>query len=915
MEWRDRIRAAFAHTASAPDDDVIEELAQHAQTTHEAALAAGAAREDADARVADLIERWRRDPDSLRHRSHRGSRAPAIEPPPNGPPRTTSVPAARTDASSRFAGLMQDVRYAMRLLRRQPRQALLTVVTLALGIGATTALFSVTFGVLMKPLAWPTAERIVVLKETRGGNLPRFGAFTNTAFLAWREEATTVERLAAWTTRAVTLTGAGDPEPMRVTAANASLFAVLGARPLIGTFFDTSDEQSPVVVIAERLWRERFGASPSVLGQAIRLDDEPYTIVGVLPDALAFPDRQARAIVPYAVPPVNGNALSLFSAVAALRPGATAAQASAEGTARGRQAKDTGLTTMAIFGNNGPIAIEAQPLAESLTADVRRPLIILLIAVGLLLVTATANVASLQLARTTTRHREMALRVALGADHARVMRQLLVESLSLGIGGGAAGLALAALLHRALPALLPANFPRADDVHVDAVVLTFALLVSVGTSIVCGVLPAFRVRRLNLVEALTVDGTTAPVGAGTRSRIARSRMVIMTGQVAIACILLVGASLLGRSFLALLNADRGYDPSDVLSARLTMPAKMFPAPQRRFAIVDQVLSRLADVPGVAEAAFTSEIPLTAGGSTSAFTLRSPTGEVTKVQASPRIVSTRYFAALRIRTVAGRVFAATDTAASEPVVVVNQAFARRYLGDAPLGAKVPMTAYGPPNGPPIEATVVGVVQDARYITTISSSQPEVYFLDRQMDGGLPVYTITLLLRTSSDPVLAAPAVRVAVREADPRLVADVTPLDQRLLTTLARPRLYAMLLGGFAAFALIIAAVGLFGLLSYSVSLRSRELAVRAALGAKRLDIVRLVLGQGLGVTVAGLAIGLIAAASLTRLLSTQLYGVTPYDTLTFIVVPLLLLIVAVVACLIPARRAATLDPLQVFRRG
>ena len=899
MDWAHRVRTAFRSASHQPDDDVVEELAQHAKAMYEAARADGCAPEEADRRVAAQLERWRVDIGALQHGSRR---LPLVAPPP-------------AESSSRFTGLLHDVRYAARLLRRQPRHALLTVLTMALGIGATTALFSVTYGVLMKPLPWPHSDRIVVLKETRGGSAPRFGDFTNAAYLAWREETSTLENIAAWSQRFAILTGVGEPERIRITAATATFFPVLGARPLIGSFFAPQDETSPVIVLSEGLWRQRFNADPAVLGRPVHLDGEAYTVVGVLPDGLAYPDRQSRAVIPYAIRPAAGNYLAMFSAIAVLRPGVTAAQAVAEGTARGRLAADTGMTTTAIFGSNGPIAIAAQPLRDALTADVRRPLIVLLVAVGLLLVTATANVAGLQLARATTRTREMAIRAALGAGTARVTRQLLVESLLLGIAGGAAGLALAQVLHRSMPSLLPADFPRLDALGIDAAVLAFALFVSVSTSIVCGLVPALRARRLNLVEALTEDGT-APVGAGVRTRTARARMLVMAGQVTIACVLLIGASLLGRSFFALLNADRGYDPTDVLSARLSMPATMYPSPERRFALVEQILARLAAGPGVTDAAFTSELPLTPGGSTSAFNLKSPTadGGIVRVQASPRIVSPRYFSTLRIRITAGRVFSDVDTETSEPVVVVNQAFARRYLGDSPLGAKVPMAGYAPPEGMQVESTVIGVVDDARYVMARERSQPEMYYSHRQMWGRLPVQTVTLLSRTAGDPGAAAGALRAVVREADERLVADVgVPLEQRLLTTLARPRLYAMLLGGFAGVALIIAAVGLFGLLSYSLSLRSRELAIRAALGARRVDILRLMLRQGLSVTLAGVVAGTLASAWLTRVLSTQLYEVTPHDTLTFVAVPLLLLIVGALACVIPARRAATVDPLRVLR--
>jgi predicted permease len=900
-DWQERVRAVFTGAGHSPADDIVEELAQHARATYEAARAEGCSAAEADARVTELLDRWQSDAPSLKNRPRR---VDAVTPP-------------AAVAASRFSGVAQDIRYAGRLLRREPRQALVTILTMALGIGATTVLFSVTYGVLMRPLAWPNADRLVVLKETRGGIAPRFGTFTNTAYVAWRSEARTIESLAAWSQRVVTLSGTGDPERIRITAASASLFPTLGTRPLAGALFEERDETSPVALLSESLWRQRFGSDPAALGRTVRLDGEAYTIVGVLADSQLFPDRQARAIVPLAVRPSTGNSLSMFNAIAALRPGSTPAQAASEGTARGRFAADTGMTTMAIFGSNGPVEVTAQPLRDAVTADVRQPLIVLLTAVGLLLATATANVASLQLARTMTRSREMAIRAALGAGTGRVTRQLLVESLLLGIAGGATGLALTWLLHRSLPALLPADFPRAQDLGVDATVVIFASVVSVGTGILFGLLPALRARRLDVAEALAEHGT-APVGGGIRTRTARGRLTIMAAQVAIASVLLVGASLLVRSFIGLLNADRGYTSTGIISALVSMPASMYPSPERRFAILDRLVTRLAGMPGVGAVAFTSELPLTPGGSTSAFTFRSPlaNGAIVKVQASPRLVSARYFSTLGMRVITGRPFSDADTETSERGVIVNQAFARRYLGDSPLGVKVPVAAYGSRDGHRLEATVIGVVGDVRYVTAGDSSQPEMYFSYRQFEGRLPVQTVTLLARTSNATSVDAAALRSAVREVDEGLVADaVMPFDQRVRMTLARPRLYAVLLAGFAGFALVIAGVGLFGVLSYSVAQRSRELAIRSALGARRADIFRLVLRQGLAVTLAGLAAGLIASAWLARQLATQLYGVTPHDTLTFLLVPLLLLIAGAVACAIPAWRAARLDPLRVLRAG
>lgn len=901
MNWQSRVRSALTTSSSIPQDEVVEELAQHLDGLYTTARADGLSHAEAESRASAELHTWRLQGPALHHRQRR---PPMIVPPP-------------IESSSHVFGFAQDVRYAMRLLRRQPRYALLAVLTMALGISATTVLFSLTYGLLMKPLPWPGSERLVVVSETRGGSPPRFGSFSNAAYLAWREEASALEAIGAWSPRTVTIAGTGDPERIRIADASASLFRVLSAQALIGTLFEEQDERAVnggVIVLSEGLWRQRFGSDPAALGRLVRIDGQPHRVIGVLPEALSYPDRQTRAWVPYRVMPATGHSLSMFNAVAKLKAGMTAGQAASEGTVRGRFAVDTGMTTMAIFGGRGPIQISAVPLRESMTSGVRRPLLVLLAAVALLLLTATANVASLQLVRTSARRREMGIRAALGAGSVRVTRQLLVESLVPGLIGGGLGLAVAWLLHRVMPALLPADFPRVDHVGVDSTVILFTLIVTVLASVSAGVLPAVRVYRQNLVGSLTEEGTLRP---GGRSRTARARLSIMAGQVAIACVLLVGASLVGRSFVALLAVDRGYDPSGVLTARLALPGTMY-TPERRYALLGHILGRLEALPAVLDVSFTSELPLTPGGSTSAFAMRSRTaaGAATQVQASPRIVSPRYFSTVGLRLIEGRSFGEADTETSQPVVIVNRAFARQYLGDSIIGATLPMgLGYQGASTEPVDATVIGVVDDVRYVTSAEPTRPEMYYSYRQFRGRLAVTVVTLLVRTEGSPTVLAGALRTAVREADGSLVAEtVMSMEDRMLIGLARPRLYAILLGGFAGFALLVAAVGLFGVLSYSVAERSRELAVRVALGARRIDLARLVLTQGLAVTCAGLAIGLPGSFALTRTMEALLYGVTARDGVTYLAVPLILVAVAAVAALGPAYRAARLDPMTILRQ-
>jgi putative ABC transport system permease protein len=463
-----------------------------------------------------------------------------------------------------------------------------------------------------------------------------------------------------------------------------------------------------------------------------------------------------------------------------------------------------------------------------------------------------------------------------------------------------------------LPLLLPPGFPRGDSLGISVVVVAFATAITVLASIAFGLAPVARARRLNIVQTLAEDRN--PSGMSHRSR-RDARAPIMIGQVAIACILLVGASLLARSFVAMLEADRGYDPTGILVARLSLPASIF-QPDRRHALVTDTLDRLSQLPGVADASFTSESPLTPGGSTVVLPIKGPDGSTITMQASPRIVSATYFETLRMRIVAGRTFTTTDTDSAPPVIVVSQSFARRYLGNNPIGARMPFIAgyqFGSKT-PPRDGDVIGVVDDLKYVSPVSGSYPEIYYPVTQLNAQLGVQTVTVFLRTNTDPRSLALPLRATVRNVDPHLVADgVATMEDRLLTSLARPRLYATLLVGFAVVALTIAAVGLFGVLSYLVAQRSREIAVRTAVGATQRDIVALVLRQSMTVTAAGVVIGLAGSLVLMRSLASLLYGVTTHDPLTYVAMPLIVVIVSVAACAAPALRAARLDPLQVLR--
>jgi len=813
---------------------------------------------------------------------------------------------------------MSDLRSALRHLRREPAAALLAILTIGLGIGATTFLFSVANGVLLEPLPFPAADRLMRVTETRSGRAGRVpGTMSNGTFLAGRDNPSTIEILAGWMRRTATLEGTGDPTRVQVAIVSPSFFDVLGVRPLVGRAF--VDEDGPagasatardVAIISYGLWRERFGSQPSAIDRTIELDGRRMAIVGVMPREFAFPEPETRVWTPFAVGSVKGPGgilrMSIFSGLARLRPGMTAAQASAEATARARNAPDAGMAAMALFGSKAPPDVAIVPAVDAMTADVKPAILILLGAVTLLLVTATANVANIQLARTMARRREIAVRAALGAGTGRIVRQLFVEHVLVGAAGGAVGLALVLAFQQMAPQFLPADFPRLDNIAINLRVLLFAATTSVVASVAFGVLPALQARKLNLVASLADDGT-APVGWSARSRTARFRGVIMATQVALACVLLIGAALLGRSFRAMLHADRAYDASNVLTALVPLQSSRYIYAQRA-TITDSILTRLRSMPGVAAAGFASGLPLSPSTGGTGLRFRSPSGRDLEVQATLRIISPGYLEALRQRVQEGRVFTDADTASSQPVALVNRAFAHQYLDDQAIGVTLPIALADKRDKP----VVIGVVDDVRQRDLTGQPEPEVLVTFRQIENR--PFDASLVVRTSGDPLALASDLRGVARSADPSLALDaVMTMDDRVMGSLAKPRLYAALLSAFAIVAALVAGAGLFGVLSYSVAQRSREIGVRTALGAQRTDVVALVLKQAAAITGAGLIAGMVAAAILVRWLGTLLYGVSARDPLSFASVAVLIAAAAGLACLIPARRAVRIDPLRALR--
>jgi len=821
------------------------------------------------------------------------------------------------------------IRFAFRLLRRERAYALLAILTIALGIGATTTLFGVAYGVLLKPLAWTDADRIVRVIERRGGQPARLaGVMSNGAYFAWRDQHQTIDLIGGYSTAvnsATALFGTGaEPVRIRVTGMTPAAFAVLNAQPVRGRLF-TDDEVPPAgmrgvgvprpIVVADALWRGWFGARDDALGTVIRVDDVAHTIVGVMPPTFAFPDRETQAWTPLPIPPVvpiefpNARSIMVFGGLARLKPGVSPQQAAAEATVMARQAPDPGFAAVAMFGSDAPSEISVTPLAEALTTEVRPAILLLLAAAALLLVTSVANVGGLQLVRAATRRREMAIQIALGASRTTVVQQLLVESGILASVGTVVGIAVAAALTRTLPAILPPDFPRVADIHISIPVLAFAAVLSVIASIGASAMPAGLTRRIDLNSALADD--SAAVSGGLRSPSGRVRAVLMTAQVAIASVMLVGALLLIRSFVAMMHADRGYDPANLLTARLDLPQRT--DGPTRVRIADAVVEQLRGAPGVLHAAAGNALPFLSLGTALGTELPSPSDPAVKVQvhANVRMVSPDYFAAMRVPLLQGRLLTMSDGDAS-PAIAVSRSFAQQYLGPEPVGKHVPI---GFTKDLRTDWQVVGVVGNTRQNAVTEPQTPEVFVSYRQVAAAWLRSSIFFVIRTAGDPAAQIPALRTAVREQDPTVALDsIMTMEERVATSLTKPRLYALLLGVFAFAATTIAGVGLFGMLSYSVAQRTREIGIRTALGAQTLDVVTLVFKHALAIAAGGIVAGLWLAHVFTRALSSFLYGVSASDILSYAVVAALVVLAACVACVIPARRAARIDPLVALKQ-
>ena len=793
--------------------------------------------------------------------------------------------------------IWSDLRYTARLLRKSPLFTLAVVVTVALGIGANTAIFTVVNAVMLRPLPYQQPDRLVWIAERNDRlNLPTFAASVLN-YLSWKDQSQAFEPMAAFGFASFNLTGQGDPEQFAGGTLTPSLFPMLGITPVAGRSFVDGDDRlgSPrVVMISEGLWKRRFGGDPSIVGRHLTLNGLDTTVVGIAPAALALLSN-GDMWSPLTIDPGREIRLNhVILAVGRLRPGATLAQAQAEMNVVASQVsrqypemKDWGIQLVTFYN----LFVNQQ---------LRTGLVVLLSAVGCVLLIASANVANLLLARASVRQREIAVRTAVGASRARLVRQLLVESVSLSAIGGVAGVLAATWAVSAINAALPPNLLPVSDIRVDRTVLTFALVLTLGTGVLFGLAPAWHATKRDLSDVLKQAARTSSGGTS------RVRHTLAAVELALATVLLIGAGLLTQSLMRLQRVTLGFDPERLLTFQVSLPVSSYPT-EKGTIFYRTLMDSLRAVPGVQAAAASSGLPFGAGNYTTtpiATTGPSPLPADAAIPTDWRIVLPKFFETMRIPLVAGRDFVPADSDGPPRVTIVSQTTARRFWGDSnPLGRRLHRQSDTR------EYEVIGVVGDVRH-TTLSQESPAIYY--PSAGRGWPVMDIAV--RTQGPPQSVLPAIRQQLRQLDPTLpMSNVRTMDEWVSNNAAQPRLNAVLLAVFAAVAILIAAVGIYGVLAYSVNQRTREIGVRIALGAPQGRVLRQIVREGMTVGIIGIGAGIAGALAISRVLASLVFDVQTRDPLTYAAVAAVLMLVALAACVIPARKASRVDPLVALR--
>ncbi len=815
--------------------------------------------------------------------------------------------------------LWQDIRFGLRTLLKSPGFTLVAVVALALGVGANTAIFSAVNTVLLRALPYENSSRLVALYTTADPAAPEpRGPLSYPDLLDYREQAKSLEYVAAYQGVGTVLsTGPGDePERVRGMEVMADLFPALGVQAAHGRVFTREEdvEGGPrVIVISDGMWRRRFGAMPDAIGREVRmgLSGRTATVIGVTPPGFKFPPGESDAIdyyVPYVTEnlrrgdtQLNSRDSVFIDVVAKVREGVGVEQAATEVSTIAKRLEAQYPDT-----NTGRRA-RAVSLHEDLVGPVRPALLILLGAVGLVLLIACANVANLMLARAASRSREIAVRTALGASRARVVRQLLTESMLLSLAGGASGLLLAVWGVEAIVKLSPATLPRLAQTSIDARVFLFALGVSALTGILFGLVPALQASKTDLSSSLKDGGRSGSAGASR----ARLRAALVVSEVALSLVLLVGAGLLVKSFRQLLTTDPGYSPERVLAVTVALNTQRFADDDARAGYFREATARISEMPGVEAAGLTRLLPLGRSDIWNDFEIagRPPFAPGTSHSARNYIASPEYFRVLGIPLRSGRTFAASDMKNSQPVILINEALARKHFnGQEPLGQHL---VFNFPDGKSVQREIVGVVGNVRFEAFNADEVPEFYVPFEQSPSAVSEVVVRA---KGEDAAALAASVRAALKGVDPNLLIwETRTMDELVGRWTAPQRFNVALLGLFAALAMVLAAVGIYGVMSYTVTQRTHEIGIRMALGARGGDVLRMVVRQGMVLTLVGLAVGLAGAFALTRLMAGLLYGVSPTDPLVFAAVSLLLAAVALVSCLVPARRATKVDPMVALR--
>ncbi len=816
----------------------------------------------------------------------------------------------RTDWIENF---WRDLGYALRGLRRSPGFAAVLILTMALSIGANSAIFGVIDGVLLERLPYPAQDRIVRF-FLRNKEFPKF-PINPFDFLDFRARNRSFGSMAIMTRSDLQLSGMGDPQRLTGFRVSAGYFRVLGFRPLLGREFDTHDERpgsAAAAILSNRIWRTRFHADRHILGRKIRLDGRMFQVVGVMPAAMEHPGNVYRPVAygdtvdvwwPFTFDgDPNQRGSHYVEGIGRLKNGVTPARAGAEMNAIMAQLArehggDAGWSVLVI------------PLLREITGTSRRPLMVLLGAVGMVLLIACVNAANLQLARAAVRRREMAVRLALGAARGRLIRLLLTESLSISVLGGAAGAILAVFGVKVLVAMLPAGFPRAHEIHLNLAVFAFTLVISLGAGILFGLVPALQSSRTDVQRDLREGGR----GASGSVRHLRMRNVLVVSEVALACVLLTGAGLLMRSFVNLLRADPGFRGARVLTAGVGLPEETYKTPAAVLRFCGQLEVRLAALPGVRFAGFGSDLPWTGyDDNVGGFQIEGkhpPLHE--EFHGRYHFATPDYFRALGIPLVAGRFFTAADNVDAPLVLLINRAMAERYWpGENVVGKRINFFNDHPKDKD--WTRIVGVVGDVKDTPEKSAAEPAFWWPLRQTPIWDPEMMIAI--RADSDPALLVSAARSALRDIDPTLaLADVRLMDEIADASLSTARFTLFLVGLLAALAIALAAIGTYSVISYSVNQRTHEFGMRVALGARPWDVMRLVLAQGVKLALAGVAVGIVGALGLARALRHLLYGVSATDPATFAAVALAALATAALACYLPARRATQADPAVALR--